>query len=397
SEQLVYLLEKHGDLPSLAEQLRTTEPVLAWERRRGEEEKILTRLAQYGESRGNGWAKQKEQLLDGLQESERRILLTRLEHISPPPGKETAVSLTAAQEFDRILEFPTQREYKSFRYQITRYLREQTPPPPPLTERGAHWLEEHRQAERQGAAQAVAVLAARRPAAWRQVFEGLSIFPAVDQERTRRESLAQAVETSAAPLYERLVQELTHRKELPRGLVAQALPALRQTLPPPAQSTERIVFTPQTVLQERIADTERRATQSFRQNLIARLSPGRETVREIVGAAAQTAPSPGYRPSGDADRQTAAQTIPVSGYRPYRDADRQTVPLQTAPLYSTRSNPLRFAAGNTAFSAASAVSIPQEPAQNSGRNDAFTQNIWTHHTTTQSVQQNLMARLFPTR
>ncbi|MEG1918432.1 MAG: hypothetical protein RR092_07225, partial [Oscillospiraceae bacterium] len=291
-EPLVYLLETQGDLPALAEQLRTTPPILMREQIRREEQHILTRLTAYGESRGNSWATQKEQLLHGLQERERQILLTRLESISPPPVKDLAVPLTAAQEFDRILEFRTQREYKSFRYQITRYLREQTPPPPPLAESWVQWIQEHRQAERQGAAQAVAALTAQRPAAWRQVFarEGLAISPAVGEERALRESLIQAVETGAPPLYERLVQELTHRTELPPGLVAQALPALRQSLPPSVQAPERIPLA-LPLLQEPVQSGGTRQTtaqtmeirhttaQSVRQTLIQRLSPTGEPVR----------------------------------------------------------------------------------------------------------------------
>ncbi|MEG0780836.1 MAG: hypothetical protein RR426_09560, partial [Oscillospiraceae bacterium] len=183
TERLVYLMEHSRDLPALHRRLEASAPLRQLEQSRSLERELLRRLTVYTQERGGDRTEAAAHLLDGLSETGQQALLVQLRRVpgqtadkaSPADSLSPTTSATSttsadapAQQVRELLAFRTQKEYKSFRYQLTQFLRERESPPSALAPTLTRWLTEQRQSEARELAQAAAPLIARRPAAWYQ-------------------------------------------------------------------------------------------------------------------------------------------------------------------------------------------------------------------------------------
>lgn len=247
AEKLVYLLEEK---PELTASLPATEPVRALERIRQTESEMFARLRTYTEERGEDRTEQRAVLLRGLDEIGKRMLLKRLERAGlgfGQPGMESGIPPGASEErLERLLEFRTQKEYKSFRYHLAQYLREQPVPVKPLLDGLMVRGEQLRDEERILLASAVRPLLRKRPAAWfgELVRKGVLKSPTTQlQAEEMRRMLFQIVEHGESTIYEHLTRVLEHQEHLPPGVLEAALPKLRGALP---RQTEELHLTGQT-------------------------------------------------------------------------------------------------------------------------------------------------------
>ena len=151
---LLQLLERSPDPVRLLEQAMQSPGFRQTQVRETRERHVLERLTAFAQSRGGDWASESARLTQGLDRQERQLLVRHLSAVQAlrrGPGLEEPSPTEAAPEArasaGSILTFRTQREYKSFRYHLTRYLAGRPAPPEPLLPQVLRWAEDRRQWE----------------------------------------------------------------------------------------------------------------------------------------------------------------------------------------------------------------------------------------------------------
>ena len=233
TDQLVYLLARSADPAGAVERLRADSRIRTLERTCEVERTVSDRLTAYTQGRGGAWRDETARLVDGLDGEESRVLLNRLRESGALPQIPEPAAGPPARQIGQALTFRSQKEYKSFRYHLSRYLKEQGPPPEPLTIALTRWARTGGGAGPGALPPAVARLAEQWPSLWRQVRAEES------RERAawvpRRDGLIKEIlqrAESGGPGYSGLARVLEDRRAYPGGAVAEALGELRRTLPP---------------------------------------------------------------------------------------------------------------------------------------------------------------------
>ena len=151
---LLQLLERSPDPVRLLEQAMQSPGFRQTQVRETRERHVLERLTAFAQSRGGDWASESARLTQGLDRQERQLLVRHLSAVQAlrrGPGREepspTEATPEARASAGSILTFRTQREYKSFRYHLTRYLAGRPAPPEPLLPQVLRWAEDRRQWE----------------------------------------------------------------------------------------------------------------------------------------------------------------------------------------------------------------------------------------------------------
>ena len=150
SAAVLRLLERSADPAALLERVHTTRAFRTWEERRVREQTVLERLRAFSQGRGSTWQGESARLTGDLDGEERQILLRHLQGVQalrrPAPERTAPVSPEERGEgaLLQALTFQTQKEYKSFRYHLTRYLAGREEPPRPLLEQLTRWSEDRR-------------------------------------------------------------------------------------------------------------------------------------------------------------------------------------------------------------------------------------------------------------
>lgn len=153
SGKILRLLEHSADPVRLLEQVKSTRAFQRVEATRTKEQTVLERLNIFTQGRGSTWEAESTKLTQGLDGEERKILqkhLRMVQELRQPSEDETAavpVPQAEQQTLLSALTFRTQKEYKSFRYHLTRYLMGQTPPPEPLLAEVTRWAEDRQRQE----------------------------------------------------------------------------------------------------------------------------------------------------------------------------------------------------------------------------------------------------------
>ena len=151
---LLQLLERSPDPVRLLEQAMQSPGFRQTQVRETRERHVLERLTAFAQGRGGDWASESARLTQGLDRQERQLLVRHLSAVQAlrrGPGQEEPSPTEAAPEArtsaGSILTFRTQREYKSFRYHLTRYLAGRPAPPEPLLPQVLRWAEDRRRWE----------------------------------------------------------------------------------------------------------------------------------------------------------------------------------------------------------------------------------------------------------
>lgn len=158
--EVLRLLERGRDWRQLLEGAEASLALRQETQARSREERVLQRLSRFVQSRGSTWETERVRLLQGLDGAEKQILLRHLQTVETirreqrrePAGvvrpeeaggqdPERQEPETPERTLIQTLAFRTQKEYKSFRYHLTRYLAQQPPPAPPLLSELRRWAE----------------------------------------------------------------------------------------------------------------------------------------------------------------------------------------------------------------------------------------------------------------